>query len=703
MHCGGCMRKVEAALSALPDVVSARTNLSARRVTVSVHGAEPPIATLVDALRNAGFKAAELVADNRLLVQSAERDLLRRAAVAGFAAANVMLLSVSVWAADSGDMAQGMQLLFHWLSALIALPAVAYAGQPFFRSAVQALSVRRLNMDVPISLGVLLAAGMSLFQTIKGTEHVYFDAAITLLFFLLIGRFLDQRMRARAAGAAANLVALQSVTATVVAADGSFERLPARLLKPGARVLVAAGERVAVDGRVVAGDGAIDEALITGESLPRTIAIGARVYAGSVNLGGSLTIEATATDQNTLLSEIGRLMEAAEQSRGAYVRLADRAAAIYAPAVHILGLVTVLGWMVLGQPWEAALTAGIAVLIVTCPCALALAVPAVQIAASSRLFATGVLIKAPDGLERLAEIDTVVFDKTGTLTVGEPRLAHPAESETVLADAARLAASSRHPYARALVRAARDRGLDVNVRDGVAETAGAGLEWASPEGPVRLGSAVWCGVDGGADPMKPANLWYRDASGRVTGFAFEDALRPGASDVIGRLKQAGYRVEIVSGDRAEVVGEVAAALGIEAWRGGTSPADKISRLAELKAEGRKVLMVGDGLNDAPALAAAHASLSPATAADISQVTADAIFQGERLDAVVETIAVSQRARGMALQNFGIAIAYNVVFIPMAMAGIVTPLIAAIAMSASSIAVTTNAVRLRGRRLDIEQR
>lgn len=703
MHCGGCMRKVEAALSALPDVVSARTNLSARRVTVSVRGAEPPVAKFVDVLRDAGFKAAELAADSRLVMQSAERDLLRRTAVAGFAAANVMLLSVSVWAADPGDMADGMRLLFHWLSALIALPAIAYAGQPFFRSAAQALSVRRLNMDVPISLGVVLASVMSLFQTIKGTEQVYFDAAITLLFFLLIGRFLDQRMRARAAGAAANLVGLQSITATIVTDDGSLERQPARLLKPGAKVLVAAGERVAVDGKIVSGSGAIDEALITGESLPRAVAPGAQVFAGSVNLGASLTVEATATDQNTLLSEIGRLMEAAEQSRGTYVRLADRAAAIYAPAVHILGLVTFLGWLAVGQHWEAALTAAIAVLIITCPCALALAVPAVQIAASSRLFSKGVLVKAADGLERLADVDTVVFDKTGTLTAGEPRLVRTTADHELLAEAASLAASSRHPYARALVRAARDRGLDVTVRDAVTETAGAGLEWTSLAGVTRLGSAQWCGAVEPSHGDLSASLWYRDAGGRLTGFAFEDAVKPGARDVIDRLQRSGYKVEIVSGDRTEAVARVAEELGVTTWRGQTSPADKIERLEQLKSDGRKVLMVGDGLNDAPALAAAHASLSPATAADISQVTADAVFQGERLDAVVETIAVSQRARRMALQNFGIALAYNAVFVPMAMAGIVTPLIAAIAMSASSIAVTANAVRLRGRKLAMVQR
>jgi P-type Cu2+ transporter len=709
MHCGGCMRKVEAALNALPDVVSARVNLSAKRVAVTAKGETPPVAKLIDVLADAGFKAAELADDTGLLVEGADRELLRCAAVAGFAAANVMLLSVSVWAASGGDMTPAMKGLFHWLSALIALPAVAYAGRPFFRSAFQALKARRLNMDVPISLGVLLASGMSLFQTMKGSQHIYFDAAITLLFFLLIGRFLDQRMRTRAAGAAANLVGLQSSTATVLHDDGQSERMSARLLAPGMSVLVAPGERIAVDGVVRTGRSALDEGLITGESLPRNVTAGDQVYAGSVNLGDSLTIEATATDQNTLLSEIGRLMEAAEQGRGAYVRLADRAARIYAPAVHLLGLATFVGWMVLGHGWEPALIAAIAVLIITCPCALALAVPAVQIAASSRLFANGVLIKAADGLERLAEVDTVVFDKTGTLTLGAPKLVNIIGDGAVLESAAGLAAHSRHPYAQALVRAARERGLSVTPVGDVSETPGRGLMRDTVDGSERLGSAIWCDLEeecpGQAEPavQGQAALWFRASNGALTGFQFEDAVRPGAREVMKRLMDNGYRVEIISGDRVAAVGEVARELGVSEWRARMTPADKIARLEALKGEGRKVLMVGDGLNDAPALAAAHASLSPSTAADISQTTADAIFQGEALDRVIDAVAVAQCSHRMALQNFGIALAYNAVFVPMAVVGIVTPLLAAIAMSASSIAVTSNAIRLRGRKLGLEKR
>src|SRR5690606_22934175 len=358
-------------------VISARANLSARRVTVTSSKGRVTTDDLVDVLGKAGYKAAPLLED-AASDKSADKEFLRRVGVAGFAAMNIMLLSVAVWSGQAGDMEQSGQTLFHWISALIALPAVAYAGQPFFRSAMQALRSRRLNMDVPISLAVTLATAMSLFQTIRGSEHVYFDAAVSLLFFLLIGRFLDQSMRTRAAGAAANLLGLRGSTATVLFPDGSTERLSARALTPGMRILVATGERIGADGKIVEGREAIDESLITGEAEPVTAEPGRQVFAGTLNMGAPLVIEATATNESTLLAEIGRLMTAAEQGRGRYVRLADRAASYYAPAVHSLGLMTFVGWLIMGHGWEPALTAAISVLIITCPCALALAVPAVQ-------------------------------------------------------------------------------------------------------------------------------------------------------------------------------------------------------------------------------------------------------------------------------------------------------------------------------------
>ncbi len=438
MHCGGCIGPVEQTLLSLPGVQTARANLSARRVIAEYDPTQLTPDNLIAALDAAGFRAAELTGTSVADSATRDGDLLRRLGVAGFAAMNIMLLSVSVWSGAGGDMERSVQTLFHWLSALIALPAVAYAGQPFFRSAAGALKGRRLNMDVPISLGVILATGMSLFQTARGSEQVYFDAAITLLAFLLAGRLLDQQMRTRASGAAANLLGLRLTSAAVIRGDGSVERVAVKQLERGMQILSASGERVAADGIVRQGMSQIDESLITGELLPRSVAPGDKVFAGTINLAQPLTIEVTARDEGSLLAEIARLMASAEQGRGLYVRLADRVARLYAPAVHILGLSTFLGWMIAGYGWEPALTAAIAVLIITCPCALALAVPVVQVAAASRLFSKGVILKSTDGLERMAEIDTVVFDKTGTLTKGEPQLISGADiSDAILAAAAK--------------------------------------------------------------------------------------------------------------------------------------------------------------------------------------------------------------------------------------------------------------------------
>jgi Cu2+-exporting ATPase len=549
-------------------------------------------------------------------------------------------------------------------------------------------------MDVPISLAIVLATFMSVYQTMRGSEQVYFDAAVSLLFLLLVGRFLDESLRVRTRGEAQNLLGLQSGIATIVDADGTRRQMPAHALRPGDRLLVAAGERVAADGVVLEGKGQVDQSLITGETAPFTVAPGHDIYAGTLNLTTPLFVTVRAADDATLLAEISRLMLAAEQGKARYRRLADRAAAIYAPAVHGLGLATFLGWLAAGASWQTALTYAIAVLIITCPCALALAVPAVQIAAASRLFRRRIIVKAPDGLERIAETDLVVFDKTGTLTLGRPELADGnAIPDMVLAAAASLAAASRHPYAKAIVAAAEMRLGSVVPAAGIEETPGLGLARATPQGEERLGSAAWCGVKSGGEESE---VWYRRGTEAPVRFRFTDKVRSDARELMASLKSQGYRLALLSGDRAAVVERVAREAGIDAWRAEMKPADKIAWLEACAGEGLKALMVGDGLNDAPALAAAHASMSPASAADISQRAADFVFQGDKLAPVKEAIAIAKRARSMALQNFAVAGVYNVVCVPLAMAGLVSPLIAAIVMSTSSILVVANAARLAGR-------
>ncbi|MGZ8400605.1 MAG: heavy metal translocating P-type ATPase, partial [Methyloceanibacter sp.] len=691
MRCGGCLRSVERAALGIAGVSSARASLTAKRLTVTCDPAQAGEVELIGALERIGFHAAPIAAANQDRGDARQKYLLRRVAVAGFATMNVMLISVAVWSGTASDMDESLAGAFRWLSALIALPTVVYAGQPFFVSALGALKGRRLNMDVPISLAILLATGMSLYQTMLGNEQVYFDAAVSLLFFLLVGRFLDESLRVRARGEAQNLLSLQGGIATVIEADGSRCQVPAHALRPGDRLLVAAGERVAADGVVRSGQGQVDQSLITGETAQATVTPGGQVYAGTLNLTQPLQIEVTAADSATLLAEISRLMLAAEQGKARYRRLADRAARIYAPAVHGLGLATLLGWLLLGASWQTALTYAIAVLIITCPCALALAVPAVQIAAASRLFRPGILVKSADGLERLAETDLVVFDKTGTLTFGRPELlGDDLISNDALMAAAGLASASKHPYARAIVAAAEQRLGQVVPASGVEEAPGRGLKRFLVQGEERLGSAEWCGVDSTGEGSE---VWYRRDWMPPVRFRFADALRVDAAEAVAALKRDGYGVALLSGDRTGVVEHIARRTGIDTWRARLKPADKITWLDTCAQDGHKVLMVGDGLNDAPALAAAHASISPASAADISQRAADFVFQGAKLAPVLEAIATAKRARTMALQNFAVAAGYNAICVPLAMAGLVTPLIAAVVMSTSSILVTLNAARL----------
>ena len=419
MHCAGCMRRIEDGLLKVPGVIGARANLTTKRVAIDWQDGRSSADAVIGALDAMGYRVAPVDIEAARGREAAEdKRLLKAMAVAGFAAANIMLLSVSVWSGNVSDMGEATRAMMHWLSALIAIPTVAYAGMPFFRSAATALKARSVNMDVPISLGVILAVLMSLYNTWQHAHHAYFDAAVSLLFFLLIGRYLDRRMRTQARSVATNLLALKASAATVVEDDGTTRRVPIDALRAGMTVLVAAGERIAADGVVSAGASDVDTSLITGESLPRAVTVGEKVFAGTMNLTGVLRVTVTASEDNTLLAEIVRLMEAAEQGRAKYVRLADRMARHYAPTVHALAALTLAGWIIAGAGFEAALMNAIAVLIITCPCALGLAVPAVQVVASGRLFRAGVLLKAGDALERLAEVRHIVFDKTGTLTVG---------------------------------------------------------------------------------------------------------------------------------------------------------------------------------------------------------------------------------------------------------------------------------------------
>ncbi|MFT5487373.1 MAG: Cu2+-exporting ATPase, partial [Alphaproteobacteria bacterium] len=691
VHCGHCIQKVESGMRSQPGVVEARVNLSTRRMTLSWEAGVAQPGDLISRLDAMGYPAVPFDPDALRGQQADEQAfLLRCLAVAAFASSNVMLLSVAIWAGAFSDMESVTRGLLHWVSALIALPAIAYAGRPFFRAAVRAISARRVNMDVPISVAVIVTAGVSLFETINGGPHAYFDAAIMLLFFLLIGRYLDMRTRGAMRSTAENLAALAAHPAIVVDPDGTRRVLPARAVTKGMTVSVATGDRVPVDGAIATGQTTIDSSLLTGETDPVEVAPGDTVFAGTLNIGAAIQIKASATGDDTVLADIVRLVENAEQGRSVYVRLADRAARLYAPVVHLMALATLLGWWGIGGiSFHAALLIAVAVLIITCPCALGLAVPAVQVVASGRLMKAGILVKTGDALERLAVADTVVLDKTGTLTRGRPEITNLAEIDTAdLQLAASLAVSSRHPLCAALVRAAGP----VAVRPDTVETAGMGLASGTGAGDIRLGNRAFCGIESDA-PDRGTELWLSCPGSAPVRFTFADGLRPDSREFVDWLRAEGFAVEILSGDRADAVAAVATALGIDRYRANVRPDGKVARLAELEAEGRKVFMIGDGLNDAPSLAGAFVSASPASGADIAQTAADFVFQSDRLVPVATAILIARRSRRMVTANFGLAAGYNVLAVPLAVAGLVTPLIAAVAMSASSILVTLNALRL----------
>ena len=680
MHCGGCMAKVERALQAVPGVSAARVNLTAKQVRAE-HGGEVETADLIAALDAVGF-ASQPRTEELTKAPSAVRPLLAPLGVAAFASMNVMLLSVSVWSGAEGS----TRSLFHWISALIGIPAIAYSGTPFFRSAYAVLKRARTNMDVPISIGIVLATSLSFYETLTGGHDAYFDGVLMLILFLLGGRTLDAMMRDRARAGVDALLNQAAPGASVVSADGTLQWIAAADLQPGMVMRVAAGERLAADGEIVSGTSAFDQSLLTGESAPVAAGAGALVHAGTLNLDAPVDIRVTAAGADTSLAEIARLMDAAEQPRSVYVRIADRASRLYAPAVHTLAALSFAGWMIAGAGFYQATVIAIAVLIITCPCALGLAVPVAQVVASGALMREGIMVKDGSAIERMALVDRVLLDKTGSLTLGKPEpdaaVVEALDSEAA-AIALGLASHSRHPHSRALEAALLARGHRAVPIAGVAETAGIGLSGTWNGRKVSLGRN---------DAADVVSTTLRIAGRDAVLIPFTDQLRPDAHAALARLRALGLKVSLLSGDNHKAVAEVAADVGLEA-QAAANPAEKREAIAALQAAGHKVLMVGDGLNDGPALAAADASIAPGSASDVGRQAADLVFLGDSLNALPRAVLAARRTMRVVRQNFALAIGYNVFAVPLAIMGYVNPMIAAAAMSGSSLIVVANSLRL----------
>ena len=687
IHCAACISGVERILAATDGVKGARVNLTLKRAQIE---ASPDLTAddLVRVLEKAGYEAHEL--DTTALratdTDKAGRDLLMRLAVSGFAAMNVMLLSVAVWSGADGPTRD----MFHWISAAIALPTIAFSAQPFFKHAWTALRAGRLNMDVPISLAIALAVATSLWETSLSGKHAYFDAAITLTFFLLAGRYLDHRTRAAARSAAEELAALEVPRVWRVTETGE-EQVAMSELAVGDLIRVRPGGRMPVDGEIIEGQSELDRSLLTGETRPIYAGPGASVSAGEVNLTGPLTIRATTVGRETSLHRMADLVAIAESGRSRYTSLADKAAKLYAPGVHILSGLAFLGWYFYTFDLRTALNIAAAVLIITCPCALGLAVPAVTTAASGKLFRKGLLIKDATALERMAQVDTVVFDKTGTLTAGTPEVVNLGDhSRRDLGITLALADGSSHPLSQSLAKAIRDAGIPSAKVTDITESPGHGTEGSWMGQTVRLGRASWVG--GGESTETCA--WLRVGDTVADPFRFADQIRDGAEALVAKLGAAGYEVILMSGDTTPAVEAFAARMGIAKWIAEALPEDKAAKISELTDDGKHVLMVGDGLNDTAALAGAHASISPASALDAARVASDVVLLGKSLEPIADALATSRIATKRIRQNFTIATWYNIIAVPLAVAGLCSPLIAALAMSSSSITVSLNALRLR---------
>lgn len=683
LTCGACVWLIEQALAAEPDVLAARVSFSSRRLRIAWKSQPGRANELVDLLAQLGFQVTIWSPACLNISDDAEgRALVKAFGIAAFGAANVMLLSIAVWVGR--DMGEATRAVLHWTGALIALPVVVTAGMPFYRSALSALRAGRLNMDFAISVAVIATTAMSISEVLRSGPFTWFDSATSLLALLLGGRLLERGARRKARQAVAELLALQHGEVTVLADDGTVRSAPVEQVAPGARILVATGERLRLDAVLESDDAVLDRSTSTGEVLPHTALAGGDLPAGSLNLGHAFTATVlTAADRGSLAT-IARLIERGEQARGRYVDLAQMAIRFYAPGVLAASLATLIWWSLgLGASWLEAIVPAVSVLIATCPCGLAIAVPAVQAVTVGALFQRGLLVASGTALERLATADHVVLDKTGTLSEGRPSLVPGDWTQAQLHAAAGLAKASQHPLARALAAAAPEAPVHAAVR----ELPGYGLETAA----ARLGSAAFTGAVGANAGL---TLSYVENGGAHVSFQFTDRLRPEALSAVERLRELGLTLELVSGDARPSVASVARALSVVDWTAEASPMAKADRIQALRQAGRQPIMVGDGINDAAAMSLAYVSVAPRSGTDLAQTSADVVLGADDLAGLPEAIVAARRARRLMMQSIGLALAYNVLALPLAMTGVLTPLIAAVIMASSSILTTLNALRAK---------
>lgn len=696
LHCAACAFTIQDVLARVPGVRAARVNAASARLVLDWDPAQASLEDVTTAIERAGYRAAPDVLESSQALRRAERrQMLWRVFVSNFVAMQVMMLVVPVYVAEAGDMPPDIERLLQWASWVLCLVMLLLSAGTFFKAAVQQLRSRRLGMDVPVALGLavtFVASTGALFDPTGPLGHeVYFDTLSMFVAFLMLGRWFEMGARHRAALALESVASALPDRAQRLAADGRLETVHVAELRLGDRLHVPAGERFAADGVVEQGEGCVDEAILTGESQPLLKAVGAEVAAGSINLEAPLVVRITRVGADTTAQGIVRLMRDAQGQRVEQKLVIDQVARGFTFGVLLLALGAALAWT-----WwapERAVAVAVAVLIVTCPCALTLAAPAAWLAAAGAFARRGVMLVRLDVLERLTAVDLVVFDKTGTVSEDAPVLAGMtavgADEAVLQHKAASLARLSRHPYSRAL--AADDGALEAWVD--VREHAGLGLEARDAAGQVwRLGSPAWVAAFAERAVAPGAQLAFGSPQALLS-LSLTERPRAGALEAVAALRAQGCEVHLLSGDAPAAVERMAGQLGGLPWVAGATPADKLARVRAWQAQGRRVMMVGDGLNDAPVLAAADVRVVMGQGAGLARANADLLLISDRLTDLPWARERGRLTQRVLRQNLGWALLYNLACVPLALAGWLPPLAAGIGMAASSVLVVANARRL----------
>ena len=715
--CAACVWLNEQHLARVPGVTAVSINYATRRARVQWDSCRCALSDILAAVAAIGYRAHPYdVSRHEALAHRERREAIWRLFVAGFGAMQVMMYAIPIYVAADGEMTADIRQLMHWAGLILTLPVMAYSARPFFGNALRDLRLRRLGMDVPVALGLGVAFLASVWATVSARGEVYFDSVSMFVFLLLGGRFLEMRARQKAVAIGESIARLVPALASRIAGwpeSREAKTVAAAELAAGDFVLVKAGETVSADGIVVEGCSSFDESLLTGESLPRARTVGEALTAGTCNIDSPVVFRVEQAGEETRLATIVRLIERAACERPAIVALADRVASWFVFAMLCIAALVFYYWF--GVDPERAIWVTVSVLVATCPCALSLATPVALTVANGTLAQQGLVVSRAGAVEALAQANRIVFDKTGTLTTGRLGLERidvlaGDDEETCLALAAQLEAASEHLLARALREAAARRGASGGqMAENVLVAPGQGLEGSVAGRRLRIGRPDYvAGLHG--RPLTPAMagtaagaaslVALGDTQGWVALFVLRDELRPGAAAAIQALHGMGFRLAILSGDHASAVEAVAESLAIREWHAGKLPAEKLERVRRWQADGERVLMVGDGINDGPVLAQAQVSVAMGAGAQLAKVQADCILIGDDLDALVVSLRTARRSRRVIGQNLGWALAYNALVIPFAALGWVTPWIAGIGMSGSSLIVVANALRiarpLRGR-------